>query len=294
MKILVCGASGFIGRHITVALQAAGHTVIRGVRKPSQPNDIMIDYCKDTTKDAWLPKLTDIDVVVNTIGVLRNSKNQSMKVLHEQTPSALFSACQNSDVKRIVQISALGVDQGVETQYFQTKLAAESVLKNLTSSALRYLILRPSVVYGDDGVSAKMFRFQAELPLHVLPTGGHQAMQPVHIDDICAAIAHWLADNNARSQTVAAVGAGITDMRGMLDSYRQQLGHSTAAWHLSIPDFFVKVAAFMGDAIPASPLCNDTLTMLNAGSTADNADFSQLLGRSPKSYQQFIAIKNSD
>jgi uncharacterized protein YbjT (DUF2867 family) len=117
--------------------------------------------------------------------------------------------------------------------------------------------------------------------------GGHQQLQPVHIDDICAAVARWLADPDAVSQIVAAVGAEATDMRGMLDSYRQQLGHGRAL-HISVPSLLAHAAACIGDHIPASPLCSDTLAMLSAGNTADAAGFTGLLGCAPRSYRQFI------
>jgi uncharacterized protein YbjT (DUF2867 family) len=288
MKILVCGATGFVGRHLTTFLRAAGHIVVRGIRKPSQPDDIEVDYCKDTIKEAWLPKLAGIDAVINAVGVLRDSTKQPMKLVLEQTPLALFSACKEAGVKHIVQISALGVDKGIETLYFQTRRAPEAYLNGLPD-VLRWLILRPSVIYGDDGASAKMFRFQAGLPIHALPAGGKQRLQPVHIDDICDAANRWLEDPNAHSQTVAAVGLEATDMRGMLDSYRQQLQHSKA-FHIGIPSFLVGLSARVGDYIPASPLCSDTLTMLNAGNTGDAAGFTELLGRSPRSYRTFVNL----
>jgi uncharacterized protein YbjT (DUF2867 family) len=286
MKILICGATGFVGRHLTSALKTAGHTVIRGVRKSSQPNDIVVDYCKDTAKEAWLPKLVGIDAVINAVGVLRDSDKQPMKLLHEQTPIALFSACKEAGVKRIVQVSALGVDKGIETPYFQTRRAPEAYLKGLPEST-RWLVLRPSVIYGEDGASAKMFRLQASLPIHTLPAGGKQKLQPVHIDDICEAVNRWLTNPDAHSQTVTCVGLEATDMRGMLDSYRQQL-HHVNAFHISIPGFMVELSAKLGDFIPAGPLCSDTLKMLNAGNTGDSSDFAKLLGRPPRSYQQFI------
>jgi len=292
MKILVCGATGFVGRHLTSTLQTAGHTVVRGIRKPTSPDDLTVDFCKDTTPEAWLPKLVNVEAVINAVGVLRDCTRQPMKLLHEQTPIALFSACRKSGVKRIVQISALGIDQGIETPYFQTRRAPEAYLNNLPDN-FRRLIVRPSVIYGDDGVSAKMFRFQAGLPIHALPASENQRLQPVHIDDICAAVNRWLADSDAHSQTIAAVGLEATDMRGMLDSYRQQLGHSKAL-HISISSFFVGLSARVGDLIPASPLCSDTLTMLNAGNTGDAKGFTELLGRPPKSYRSFIKPDDSN
>lgn len=292
MKILICGATGFVGRHLTSALQAAGHTVVRGIRKPTQPDDIAIDFCKDTTKEAWLPKLVGVDVVINAVGVLRDSAKQPMKLLLEQTPVALFSACQETGVKRIVQISALGIDKGIETPYFQCRRAPEAFLNALPDN-IRWLILRPSVIYGEDGASAKMFRFQASLPIITLAAGGNQSLQPVHIDDICEGVCRWLADSDAKSQTVTCVGQEATDMRGMLDSYRQQLKHSNAL-HISIPAFLVGLSARVGDFIPASPLCSDTLTMLNAGNTGDASEFGKLLGRLPRSFKSFICLDNNN
>ena len=186
-----------------------------------------------------------------------------------------------------MQVSALGIDKGIETPYFQYRRAPEAFLNALPDD-IRHLILRPSVIYGEDGASAKMFRLLAGLPIHTLAAGGTQRLQPVHIDDICEAVNRWLVDNDAQSQTVTCVGQDATDMRGMLDSYRRQLGRSEAL-HLSIPVFLIGLSARIGDFIPVSPLCSDTLTMLNAGNTGDSAGFNKLLGRQPKSYQAFIS-----
>jgi uncharacterized protein YbjT (DUF2867 family) len=287
MKILICGATGFVGRHLTQSLRKAGHTVIRGVRKPSEPHDVAVDFRNDTDKDTWLPRLDGIDVVVNAVGVLRDSTKTPMTKLHTETPLALFAACVESDVTRIVHLSALGVDSDIDVPYFTTRLVTECALHALPSN-IRSLCLRPSVIYGEDGTSAQMFRQLAKLPLHALPMGGTQSLQPVHIADICTAVTRWLADADSVSQTVEAVGAEATTMRGMLDSYREQMGYRPA-WHVATPRLFVRLASRVGDFIPSSPLCTDTYTMLAAGNTASAAQFAALLGQPPRSYRQFIS-----
>lgn len=286
MNILVCGASGFIGRHLTQTLRDTGHNVVRAVRTPLEPGDIAADFRKDTSPQDWLPRLKGIDVVINAVGVLRDSAKNPMQQLHAETPAALFAACTEAGVPRIVHISALGVGGALKTPYFTTKQAAEQALHALPDS-VRWLCLRPSVIYGKDGASAQMFRNQARLPLHLLPMGGGQELQPVHINDICAAVLHWLEDDYAVSLTVDAVGTDATTMRGMLDSYRKQLGHRPAL-HVAIPGVLVHLAARIGDHLPSSPLCSDTLAMMEAGSTASSESFSRLLGRAPRSYWAFI------
>lgn len=256
------------------------------MRKPVDSQDIAADFRNDICKEHWLERLKGIDAVINAVGVLRDGRDNPMQKLHQETPLALFAACAEAQIGRIVQISALGVDSGLDTAYFTSRLAAEHALARLPVTT-RWLCLRPSVIYGADGASARMFRLLARLPIHGLPMGGVQTLQPVHIDDICAAIARWLSDPAASSQLVAAVGAEAATMREMLDSYREQL-HRRPAWHVAIPAVLVRLAAKIGDRMPASPLCSDTLAMLAAGSTAEPAAFAGLLGRSPRSYRGFI------
>lgn len=286
MNVLICGANGFVGRHLVQSLGKAGHNVIRGVRRPQASIDIAIDYRTDTHKEAWRRRLADIDVVINAVGVLRTSVREPMQQLHGEAPRALFESCAEAGVPRVVHFSALGIDQGIETLYFQTRRIAEASLHKLSAS-IRWLVMRPSIIYGEDGASARLFRKLAKLPLHALPMGGHQVLQPVHIHDICEATKRWLRTDGDLNQVVAAVGAEATTMRGMLDSYRSQMGLPRAL-HIDIPATLIRITARLGDVVPSSPLCTDTLRMLLAGNTADATGFAKLLGRSPLSYRHFI------
>lgn len=286
MKILICGASGFVGRHLLQGLTEAGHDCLRGMRRPRSAQDVAVDYRRDLTPEQWLPKLQGVDAVINAVGVLRDTKAQPMRQLLAEAPSALFKACALAGVKRIVNFSALGVESALAVPYFARRREAEAALF-ASPPSLRWLNLRPSVIYGEDGASARMFRLLASLPVHGLPMGGHQQLQPVHIDDVVAAVRNWLADDQAQSMSVNAAGAEVVTMRGMLDSYRKQLGHRPAV-HLHVPGFLVKLGARVGDFVPASPLCSDTWTMLNGGNTGDNSGFEKLLGRVPLGCSEFV------
>jgi uncharacterized protein YbjT (DUF2867 family) len=291
MNILICGASGFVGRHLYEGLSAAGHHCVRAVRRPQSAQDIQIDYLHCLKPEQWLPLLKDIDVVINAVGILRDTRAQPMQQLLAEAPIALFRACAQADVKRIINLSALGIDSTLTVPYFQRRREAEAVLF-ASPTSLRWLNLRPSAIYGEGGASAQMFRALASLPLHGLPMGGKQQLQPVHVSDLVAAVRNWLADDNAPSLSVNAAGAEAVTLRGMLDSYRAQLGYKPAL-HVPVPGFAVKLGAWFGDFLPFSPLCTDTLTMLNAGNTGDNTAFTRLLGRAPLHYSRFITMDNA-
>ena len=113
MNILLTGSTGFVGHTVAAALTRAGHTVRGGV-SPRQrtvlPTQVPMDFAHDTTPEVWLPRLVGIDAVVNAVGVLRDSSKRPIDAVHQHTPTALFTACAQAGVKRVVHISALGIE----------------------------------------------------------------------------------------------------------------------------------------------------------------------------------------
>ena len=107
MHILLTGATGFIGQTLHAALRAAGHQVHAGVSPRSaqaklQPDQVPMDFARDTTPEAWLPRLQGMDAVVNAVGVLRDSPARPIDAVHQHTPCALFQACARAGVRRVV------------------------------------------------------------------------------------------------------------------------------------------------------------------------------------------------
>src|SRR5690606_22118967 len=111
MSILVLGASGFLGRHVVRALSGAGHEVVAGVRAPPARGMAGIEYGKVDLNRAseprdWMPLLRGVEVVINTVGIFRESHGSQFRQLHEQAPQALFAACRQAGVRRVIQVSA--------------------------------------------------------------------------------------------------------------------------------------------------------------------------------------------
>ena len=283
MRILLVGASGFIGRHFEVALKEAGHSVVRASRSARGEGDIQVDYVHDTTAAVWLPRLAGIDVVINAVGVLRDTVKTPMQAIHADAPKALFDACVQSNVQRVIQISALGAGSRDDLAYMRTKGEADAHLQSLPLSSC---IFRPSVVYGHDGESAIMFRRLAALPILVVPGRGEAMLQPVHIDDLCAGVVRAMVAEAGKNR-IHAVGPQAMSYRDMIACYRAQR-HSHVAWVLPMPWPLMNAVPAMAQYVPSSPLEPDTLTMLRAGSVADSAPFEYLLGRALRHPNTFL------
>ena len=185
MTILVLGATGLIGQHLLAALRAAGHTAIGASRREPAGGGAWreLDFAALTSAAAWLPLLDGVDAVVNCVGILREYRAGDFERLHHLAPAALFAACEQAGVKRVLHLSALGSTADAPTAYWRSKAAAEHALAR---HALDSTIVRPSLVYGAEGASSKLFLALATLPAVLLPAAHSSRVQPVHIDDLCA------------------------------------------------------------------------------------------------------------
>jgi uncharacterized protein YbjT (DUF2867 family) len=283
MKILICGARGFIGKAIAERLTSNGHQVIKGVRHAGGTNEVSIDFSRDHAVDDWLPRLQGVDVVINAVGILVELAGQKFDDIHRKAPQALFAACVKAGVKRVVQISALGTDTG-NTGYFRSKRAADEFLM---AQPLDWQILRPALVYGPAGDSAQFFRMLASLPVVGLPAGGHQIVQPIHIDDLVQGVLPLVESPALICQCVDFVGAEPIEYRDMLSTYRAAMGFSPSIM-IGIPAAVMRFVARVLDFVPGAMLNSETWQMLQEGNAGDTGNISILLGRRPRRIKDFI------
>ncbi|XHS77881.1 NAD-dependent epimerase/dehydratase family protein [Burkholderiaceae bacterium UC74_6] len=271
-KVLVCGAGGFIGRALCQALRAAGHEVIEG-------RSSGYDFTQLLAAADWAPRLQGVDAVVNAVGVLRDSAKRPMELVHSGAPIALFEACAQAGVRRVVQVSALGV-VGNSTQYAQTKIAADQSLLALHEAGqLRASVVRPSIVYGRGGASSQLFMNLARLPLLVLPGAALRAkVQPVAATDLAAAVVNLLRPQADAPALVSAVGPRPLSLSDFIGSLRAQLGHGMARL-VSLPEWASRWSARVGDHLPMQPWCSESLALLQQDNADDPAPFAALLGR---------------
>lgn len=275
MKILLVGASGFIGRHIHSALQSGEHQLFCASRRSG------VDLNRMLQVDDWLPLLDGVDLVINGAGIIAESRKQRFINVHGYAPVALFKACVRAGVKRVIQLSALGVGRRVTTDFLLSKQIADDFLQTLP---LDWFILRPSLVCGEGGRSTELLHRVAQLPCLPLIDRGEQWLQPVYIDDLVATVERCMASEKSH-QVIDVVGA----KRIRLGDWLQDMHNNSLGIPLRIVNVPISIAMTMARfGSRFSPLVSrDNLRMLLQGSTSDVRPFAEFIGRMPLGAGEF-------
>ena len=90
------------------------------------------------------------DICINLVGILfEQKKGNTFKNIHTVFPSILAKLCKEYSLKHFIHLSALGINDAVDSDYAKSKLEGENeIIKNFSLAT----IFRPSIVYGvDDG-----------------------------------------------------------------------------------------------------------------------------------------------
>ena len=185
-----------------------------------------------------------------------------------------------------VEILAITAKDDETMRYYAKKAAADEM--RAVRAQLATDIVRPSVVYGRGGKSCELFIRLARLPLLVLPEGGRQMLQPVHVYDVADGVAALLAASS-RNATINMSGGRALSLAAYLNTLRATLHGKTAARVLPLPSPllapFLPLTNYLSDGMVSAA----TLRLLADGSCADNRDFTALLGRAPLAPEQFAA-----
>ncbi|MEJ5128437.1 NAD-dependent epimerase/dehydratase family protein [Comamonas sp. MYb21] len=285
--VLLCGGQGFIGQALARQLRAQGLRVIAASRRSQPP----LQFGKLQQPADWLPHLQGVDMVINAVGSLRDQPGPdgaSLEALHQTSPQALFEACAQAGVRRVMQLSALGVE-GNDTDYARTKRAADAHLLALTAQGqLDGIVVRPSIVIGAQGASTQLFMRLALLPVLVLPAVMQQRlMQPVAVDELAEVMVRLL--QSPTTGIVPLGGLQRLSMAQMIANLRQQAGRSQPL-QLRLPGWATQASARLGDAVPSSPWCSASLQLASLDNCCDPAPMAQWLGRAPTDPAQMLAL----
>jgi uncharacterized protein YbjT (DUF2867 family) len=269
MKILVTGATGFIGPKVVHALRAEDRDVRALVRRPERATQLASWGVELATGDLTDPAslraaVTGCTHVLHLVAILTGRPTDFERVMTQGTKD-LVAAAKAEGVERFVLMSALGTSETSKdaVPYYAAKWAEE---REVVDSGLEYTIFRPSFVFGRDGGALPIFMKQVRYSPVVTVIGpGLQRSQPIWVDDVAQYIAQGIARAEAASRTFEIGGPDTVDWNELYQAIAKALGKRRRLLH--VPFALARTGAQLTERLPGAPLSVDQVTMLQG---ADN------------------------
>ena len=229
---LIFGGSGQIGRNLIRKLTKNNFrvtVVTRNIHQKSyiiktQANAGYIDIVEANIFDE--KKIRDLfkrsDICINLIGILfEKKKGNSFKNIHSIFPSILAKLSKEYNLKHFIHLSALGINEAVDSDYAKSKLEGESnIFKNFPLAT----VLRPSVVYSsDDNFTTNFMTLLNRLPFFPIYYNGNTKFSPIHCSDLTDVIFNVIL-KNIYSKIIECIGPETITFREIIEKLLRLIG----------------------------------------------------------------------
>ncbi len=217
MRVLVTGATGYIGGRLIPHLLEAGHEVRVLVRDASriagrtwlQSVDVAVGSILD--RDAMERALTGIDVAYYLVHSMMNEGFQELDRRAAQT----FVAASPASLRRVIYLGGLLPDGELRSEHLRSRAEVGAILR----AGLPALEFRAGPIIGSGSASFEMVRYLTErLPAMIAPRWIENLVQPVAIRDVL----RYLVDAATRDIVgVVEIGADRMSFRQMMQTYAE-------------------------------------------------------------------------
>ena len=281
--ILVTGAGGFVGRHLVSKLEPKGE--IRCLVRPN--SDVShLAGCQlvkgdITDLDSVLKATRGVGAVIHLVAALGASNYEENYNVHVEGAKNLIEACKINKVKRIVAASSVATLAARKSDYGVTKRMADELFMQ---SGLDVTILKPDFIYGRDGKGfltlVNVIRKSRFVPI---VGNGRYRRQPVHVDDVAAAIFKSLGEG-AIGKTYVVASREPIEFNVMVDMIMKKLGVNKRKIHF--PIWFLLLAAKLMKIRKNPSLTQTVILGLAQDRAEDISPMVTELGVRPRSFEE--------
>lgn len=192
-RVLLTGATGFVGGYVLKRLISGGYVPVCLVRKPDKlaaragefAGAEMVPVEGDVLFPASIKRAVEqADCAIHLVGIIMERGRNTFGRVHYEGTRNVVQACQEAGIRRYLHMSALGARADAVSKYHKTKHLAEEYVKK---SGLDWTIFRPSIIHGPEGEFMQMMKtFACSLLPPMMPYfgTGENRVQPVDVRDV--------------------------------------------------------------------------------------------------------------
>jgi uncharacterized protein YbjT (DUF2867 family) len=212
MRVLVAGASGFVGRRLCPALIEAGHEVRAMTRHPDTYSGAGEPFGADVSDAASLERATDgCDAAYYLVHSLADSDFQQRDA---DAARSFAAAAAQAGLSQIIYLGGLGDDSDDLSAHLRSRREVE---KLLASTGVAVTSLRAGIIVGHGGISWEMTRQLVEhLPAMITPRWVHTRTQPIAVEDVVRYLVGVLGVADALSQSFDIGGPEVLEYVEMM------------------------------------------------------------------------------
>jgi NADH dehydrogenase len=204
----VTGATGFVGRHLLPRLDPSNYRRITCLTRSGQiPPELSLasgrwEFVTGSLLDAdtYARALAGSDAVIHLAAATGKARPDEHFRVNAEGTRVLLDASRKAGVSRFLHVSSIAVtfpDTG-HYPYARSKQLGEAAVSR---SGLRYAIVRPTIILGEDAPAWGLLSKLARAPVTIIPGDGQVRIQPIYIDDLVDCLASILDDDRFRDET---------------------------------------------------------------------------------------------
>ncbi len=196
MKVLVAGASGFVGRRLTPALVDAGHDVVAMTRHPDDYSGPGKAVFGDVDDEASVTRA--MEGCEAAYYLVHSLDSADFETKDAQAAGSFGRAARSTGVSQIIYLGGLGDDRDDLSAHLRSRREVESLLAD---AQVPVTTLRAGIIVGDEGISWELTRQLVEhLPAMITPKWVQTRTQPIAIGDVVRYLVGVLGLEAARGE----------------------------------------------------------------------------------------------
>ncbi len=283
-RVLVTGATGFVGRHVVRALVEEGVSVRvvahrRGREGMVAGEGVEVCYADVSDPHSWPAAMDGVDGVIHLVAVIRERGNLTFERVNHQGTAHVAAAAREAGVRCFVHLSGIGAQDDPRFPFLQSKWKGEQAV---VQSGIPYTILRGSILYGEgDEFINTLAGVVKVFPLVPVAGKGKNRFQPLHVQDMARCLVQALERDDLRGQVIEVGGPAYLTYDQIIATIARTYGKWRRGVHVPVSVMRSLVWA-MEKTLPHPPATTHQLSMLAFDNVAEEDTVERLFGFTPR------------